>query len=240
MQPLQRVLAARRSRRQLPTAVFAGGDLSRAAERRCMESADRSPKSSASRRSSARGGAGAAGFITTGVLRASFTAEEIEAAQALAGPVRAGARRRRAARARAVGGALARAQREARGGRRAGGARARTRSAIRSPPRAVWRSSSVRDPASPHTAEHAELILAELGRVERQVQALLRFARRESSASRRGRPRRRGALGARAAARPPRSRRAASRSDRHRRRRRGASRSREAPPGARQPARQRR
>jgi signal transduction histidine kinase len=37
----------------------------------------------------------------------------------------------------------------------------------------------VRDPSSPHAAEHAELILAELGRVERQVQALLRFARRE-------------------------------------------------------------
>jgi len=37
----------------------------------------------------------------------------------------------------------------------------------------------VRAPESPHNAEHAELILSELERVERQVQALLRFARRE-------------------------------------------------------------
>jgi signal transduction histidine kinase len=37
----------------------------------------------------------------------------------------------------------------------------------------------VRDPLSPHNAEHADLILAELERVERQVSALLRFARRE-------------------------------------------------------------
>ncbi|MEW6273144.1 MAG: HAMP domain-containing sensor histidine kinase [Thermodesulfobacteriota bacterium] len=36
-----------------------------------------------------------------------------------------------------------------------------------------------RDPTSPLNAEHAELILAELQRVERQVAALLRFARRE-------------------------------------------------------------
>ena len=37
----------------------------------------------------------------------------------------------------------------------------------------------VRDPVSPLNAEHAELILTELERVERQVAALLRFARRE-------------------------------------------------------------
>jgi signal transduction histidine kinase len=36
-----------------------------------------------------------------------------------------------------------------------------------------------RDPTSPLNAEHAELILGELERVERQVAALLRFARRE-------------------------------------------------------------
>jgi signal transduction histidine kinase len=36
-----------------------------------------------------------------------------------------------------------------------------------------------RDPVSPLNAEHAELILTELERVERQVAALLRFARRE-------------------------------------------------------------
>jgi signal transduction histidine kinase len=36
-----------------------------------------------------------------------------------------------------------------------------------------------RDPVSPLNAEHAELILSELERVERQIVALLRFARRE-------------------------------------------------------------
>ena len=36
-----------------------------------------------------------------------------------------------------------------------------------------------REPVSPHNAEHAELILTELERVERQVASLLRFARRE-------------------------------------------------------------
>ena len=36
-----------------------------------------------------------------------------------------------------------------------------------------------REPASPLNAEHAGLILSELERVERQVAALLRFARRE-------------------------------------------------------------
>jgi signal transduction histidine kinase len=36
-----------------------------------------------------------------------------------------------------------------------------------------------REPVSPHNTEHAELILTELERVERQVASLLRFARRE-------------------------------------------------------------
>jgi len=37
-----------------------------------------------------------------------------------------------------------------------------------------------REPASPHNAEHAGLVVEELERVERQVQVLLRFARRDT------------------------------------------------------------
>lgn len=58
---------------------------------------------------------------------------------------------------------------------------ARTAHEIRNPVTAARSLAQLlcRDPASPLNVEHAGLILAELERVERHIQALLRFARRE-------------------------------------------------------------
>lgn len=176
LQPLQRVWPRGPAADTLPTAVFAGGvfrELPNELQEALIEAevVGVTPIVSPRRR-------WGCGFITTGVLRASFTAEEIEAAQALAGQF---ALLLDAAelleRARSVERSLAHSEKLAAVGEMA----ARVAHEIRNPVTAARSLAQlmVRDPASPHAAEHAELILAELGRVERQVQALLRFARRE-------------------------------------------------------------
>src|SRR5262249_61836446 len=111
------------------------------------------------------------GFVTTGVLRASFTVEEIDAVQALAGQF---ALVLDAAelleRAIAVERSLAHSEKLAAVGELA----ARVAHEIRNPVTAAPSLAhlTVRDPRSPHNVEHAELILAELGRVEGQAHAL--------------------------------------------------------------------
>jgi two-component system sensor histidine kinase HydH len=120
-------------------------------------------------------------FVRTGVLRASFTTTELGAIQALAGQF---ALMLDAAelleRALGVERSLAHSEKLAAIGELA----ARVAHEIRNPVTAARSLAQlmVRDPASPHATEHAELILGELERVERQVQALLRFARREEFA----------------------------------------------------------
>jgi signal transduction histidine kinase len=117
-------------------------------------------------------------FVASSMLRASFTADELESAVGVAGQF---ALILDAAEllehALAVERSLAHSERLAAIGELA----ARVAHEIRNPVTAARSLAQlmVRDPTSPHAAEHADLILAELGRVERQVQALLRFARRE-------------------------------------------------------------
>jgi len=176
MQPLRRVWPRGAAAVGLPVAVFAGGvfrelphDLQQALVD--AEIVGVTPIVSPRRR-------WGYGFVTTGVLRASFTVEEIDAVQALAGQF---ALVLDAAelleRAIAVERSLAHSEKLAAVGELA----ARVAHEIRNPVTAARSLAQlmVRDPGSPHNPEHAELILAELGRVEGQVQALLRFARRE-------------------------------------------------------------
>lgn len=176
MEPLQRVWPRGAAADMLPTAVFAGGifrELPAALQEALIEAevVGVTPIVSPRRR-------WGCGFVTTGVLRASFTVEEIEAVQALAGQfalvLDAAELLERAV---TVERSLAHSEKLAAVGEMA----ARVAHEIRNPVTAARSLAQlmVRDPASPHAAEHADLILAELGRVERQVQALLRFARRE-------------------------------------------------------------
>ena len=174
--PLQRAWPRGAAADGLPTVVFAGGifrELPPALQQALIEAevVGVTPIVSPRRR-------WGCGFVTTGVLHASFTGEEIEAVQALAGQfaliLDAAELLERAV---AVERSLAHSEKLAAVGELA----ARVAHEIRNPVTAARSLAQlmVRDPASPHAAEHAELILAELGRVERQVQALLRFARRE-------------------------------------------------------------
>ena len=176
MEPLQRVWPRGAAADMLPTAVFAGGifrELPAELQEALIEAevVGVTPIVSPRRR-------WGCGFVTTGVLRASFTIEEIESIQALVGQF---ALVLDAAelleRALTVERSLAHSEKLAAVGEMA----SRVAHEIRNPVTAARSLAQlmVRDPASPHAAEHAELILAELGRVERQVQALLRFARRE-------------------------------------------------------------
>jgi signal transduction histidine kinase len=176
MEPLQRVWPRGAAGDALPTAVFAGGifrELPLELQEALIEAevVGVTPIVSPRRR-------WGCGFVTTGMLRASFTVEEIESVQALAGQF---ALVLDAAelldRAVTVERSLAHSEKLAAVGEMA----ARVAHEIRNPVTAARSLAQlmVRDPASPHAAEHADLILAELERVERQVQALLRFARRE-------------------------------------------------------------
>jgi signal transduction histidine kinase len=176
MEPLRRVWPRGAAADALPTAVFAGGvfrELPPELQEALIEAeiVGVTPIVSSRRR-------WGCGFVTTGVLRASFTLEEIESAQALAGQfalvLDAAELLERAV---SVERSLAHSEKLAAVGEMA----ARVAHEIRNPVTAARSLAQlmVRDPASPHAAEHADLILAELERVERQVQALLRFARRE-------------------------------------------------------------
>jgi signal transduction histidine kinase len=174
--PLQRVWPRGPAAAHLPTAVFAGGifrELPNELQQALIDAeiVGVTPIVSPRRH-------WGCGFVTTGVLRASFTPEEIEAVQALAGQfalvLDAAELLERAV---TVERSLAHSEKLAAVGELA----ARVAHEIRNPVTAARSLAQlmVSDPGSPHAAEHAELILAELGRVERQVQALLRFARRE-------------------------------------------------------------
>jgi signal transduction histidine kinase len=176
VEPLQRVWPRGTEADALPTAVFAGGvfrELPLPLQQALIDAevVGVMPLVSPRRR-------WGYAFITTDFLRASFTHEEIEAAQALAGQfalvLDAAELLERAV---TVERSLAHSEKLAAVGEMA----ARVAHEIRNPVTAARSLAQlmVRDPSSPHAAEHAELILAELGRVERQVQALLRFARRE-------------------------------------------------------------
>ena len=117
-------------------------------------------------------------FISTGMLRAAFSEEEVQGAEALGGQLALsldGAEL--LARAVAVERALAHSEKLAAIGELA----ARVAHEIRNPVTAARSLAQqlTRDPTSPLNPEHARLILTELERVERQVAALLRFARRE-------------------------------------------------------------
>jgi signal transduction histidine kinase len=174
--PLQRVWPRGAAAAALPTAVFAGGlmrELPLPLQQALIDAevVGVTPIVSPRRR-------WGCGFITTDVLRASFTPEEIEAVQALAGQfalvLDAAELLERAV---TVERSLAHSEKLAAVGELA----ARVAHEIRNPVTAARSLAQLMmsDPTSPHAAEHCELILAELGRVERQVQALLRFARRE-------------------------------------------------------------
>jgi len=176
MEPLRHVWPRGASAAGLPTAVFAGGvfrELPHTLQQALVDAeiVGVTPIVSPRRR-------WGYGFVTTGVLRASFTVEEIEAVQGLAGQfglvLDAAELLERAV---AVERSLAHSEKLAAVGELA----ARVAHEIRNPVTAARSLAQlmVRDPSSPHNVEHAELILAELGRVEGQVQALLRFARRE-------------------------------------------------------------
>jgi signal transduction histidine kinase len=176
LEPLRRVWPRGAAADTLPTAVFAGGvfrELPVELQDALIEAEVVGVTPIVSPRH--RWGCG---FVTTGVLRASFSFEEIDVVQALVGQF---ALLLDAAelleRAVTVERSLAHSEKLAAVGEMA----ARVAHEIRNPVTAARSLAQlmVRDPASPHATEHAELILAELGRVERQVQALLRFARRE-------------------------------------------------------------
>jgi signal transduction histidine kinase len=117
-------------------------------------------------------------FVTTGLLGATFIDEDVELVSTFADQlalVLDGADL--LTRAVAVERAMAHAEKLAAIGELA----ARIAHEIRNPVTAA-RSLAQQlshDPTSPLNAEHAQLILTELERVERQVAALLRFARRE-------------------------------------------------------------
>jgi signal transduction histidine kinase len=176
MEPLRRVWPRGAASSALPTAVFSGGifrELPVELQEALIEAevVGVTPIVSPRRR-------WGCGFVTTGMLRASFTVEEIEWVQALAGQfalvLDAAELLERAV---TVERSLAHTAKRAAVGEMA----ARVAPEIPNPVAAARSLAQlmVRDPFSPHAAEHADLILAELGRVERQVQALLRFARRE-------------------------------------------------------------
>ena len=117
-------------------------------------------------------------LISAGMLGATFSDEDEQALQAFAAQlalVLDGAEL--LARAVAVERSLAHSEKLAAIGELA----ARVAHEIRNPVTAARSLAQqlVREPASPLNTEHAELILTELERVERQVAALLRFARRE-------------------------------------------------------------
>jgi signal transduction histidine kinase len=117
-------------------------------------------------------------FFRTGLLRATFSDEDIQAIEGFGdqlGLVLAAANL--LARTVDVERSLAHVEKLAAIGETA----ARIAHEIRNPVTAARSLAQqlVRDPASPHNAEHAGLILTELERVERQVGELLRFARRE-------------------------------------------------------------
>jgi signal transduction histidine kinase len=117
-------------------------------------------------------------FLTTGLLGATFIDEDVELVSTFADQlalVLDGADL--LTRAVAVERALAHAEKLAAIGELA----ARIAHEIRNPVTAARSLAQQlsRDPTSPLNAEHAQLILTELERVERQVAALLRFARRE-------------------------------------------------------------
>ncbi len=176
IEPLRRVWPRGAAADRLPPVVFSGGvfrELPEELQEALIESevVSVTPIVSPRRR-------WGYGFVTTSMLRASFDADEIQAVQALVGQF---ALVLEAAelleRALAVERSLAHSEKLAAVGELA----ARVAHEIRNPVTAARSLAQlmVRDPASPHATEHAELILAELGRVEHQVQALLRFARRE-------------------------------------------------------------
>jgi signal transduction histidine kinase len=117
-------------------------------------------------------------FITTGLLGATFIDEDAEIVETFAAQlalVLDGAEL--LARSLAVERALAHAEKLAAIGELA----ARVAHEIRNPVTAARSLAQQlgREPQSPLNAEHAQVILTELERVERQVAALLRFARRE-------------------------------------------------------------
>jgi signal transduction histidine kinase len=176
MEPLRRVWPRGAAAAGLPTVVFAGGvfrELPAPLQQALIDAevVGVTPIVSPRRR-------WGFGFVTTGVLHASFTIEEIDAVQALAAQfalvLDAAELLERAV---AVERSLAHSEKLAAVGELA----ARVAHEIRNPVTAARSLAQlmVREPTSPHNAEHAELILAELGRVENQVRALLRFARRE-------------------------------------------------------------
>jgi signal transduction histidine kinase len=176
MAPLLRVWPRGAAADPLPSVVFAGGlfrELAPELQQALIEAEVVGVKLIVGRRR--RWGYA---FVTTSVLQASFTPDEIESIQALTGQF---ALILDAAelleRARAVERSLAHSEKLAAVGELA----ARVAHEIRNPVTAARSLAQlmVRDPGSEHAAEHAELILGELERVERQVQALLRFARRE-------------------------------------------------------------
>jgi signal transduction histidine kinase len=176
MAPLQRVWPRGAAADGLPAGLFSGGvfrELPAELQQALIESevVGATPISSTRRR-------WGYGFVTTNMLNASFSPDEVRAVEALAGQF---ALILDAAelleRTRAVERSLAHSEKLAAIGELA----ARVAHEIRNPVTAARSLAQLMagDPGSEHNAEHAELILAELERVERQVQALLRFARRE-------------------------------------------------------------
>ena len=118
-------------------------------------------------------------FIRTGFLGATFSTEEVHAVEAFADQlarVLDGAEL--LARALEVERSLAHAEKLAAIGELA----ARMAHEIRNPVTAARSLAQqlAREPRSPLNAEHARLVVTELDRVEQQVRALLRFARRET------------------------------------------------------------